>query len=384
MPRRSETDALPRTPTRAAHFKKLPETPPPERIQYLDVLRVLSMLSVVFLHTAAGTLRANYGSSVWHFANALTSLMSASVPIFFMISGALLLRSHKTLSVQYTLAKRVPRVLIPFLVWSLIAIAYYLFVSWRITGSPDVSAALNRLAHLPAKPTTIHLWFMYALIPLYIISPLIKSLIDSMGRSQVLYAMALWAVFSSLLPTTAALLPKSFSSLVILDTKYNLSFLAGYAGYFIAGYYLMVWQRRISARLLWSIIVIDTVCISVGTWWKTGALGTYAELFKTYSGLYVLVLSCALFLLCKELLRERALDGFMGGAVRFLAPLAFGVYLIHNLLVDLVSRIVPWFPAGSVPIMLVSYIVVLAASVACIFLASKLRPLRYALTGLGR
>ena len=43
-----------------------------ERIEYIDVLRVISMLSVVFMHTAAGSLRGNIGSLTWHVSNVLT------------------------------------------------------------------------------------------------------------------------------------------------------------------------------------------------------------------------------------------------------------------------------------------------------------------------
>ncbi len=354
------------------------------RIQYLDVLRVLSMLSVVFLHTAASTLRTNYGSLVWHFANLLTSVMSASVPMFFMISGALLLQSRQTLSLKYTLGKRLPRVLVPFLVWSLLAIAYFLLAHRGPNGVLDWATATEKLKNLPAQPTAVHLWFMYALIPLYILSPLIKRLTDSLGRDLVIYLLAIWVVFSSLLPTIATFLPGSFRPLVVLDPRYNLSVMAGYAGYFVVGYYLMRLPMQIRKRTLLPVIVVDTICIAAGTWWKTTSLGLYAEGFKTYTGLFVLVLSCALFLLFKEVVSERRLRGALGSTVRFLAPLAFGLYLIHNLVVDYLAGLLPWFPARSTPVLLGSYLVVLSASVALIALASQIGPLRYALTGLGR
>ncbi len=353
------------------------------RIQYLDVLRVLSMLSVVFLHTAAGTLRANYGSLTWHFANLLTSFMSASVPVFFMISGALLLQSRRTLSVKYTLGKRLPRVLVPFLVWSLVAVGYFLLVHRGPDGSLDWAMAVEKLKNLPARPTAVHLWFMYALIPLYILSPFIKKLIDSLGRDLVIYLLAIWVIFSSLLPTVTTFLPVAYRPLVVLDSRYNLSIMAGYAGYFVVGYYLMRMRTPIPRKILILVVVVDTICITAGTWWKTTSLGVYAEGFKTYTGLFVLVLSCALFLLFKELVSERRLRGVVGPAVRFLAPLAFGVYLIHNLVVDYMARLVPWFPASSVPILIASYVVVLAISMAFIAVASQIWPLRYILAGQG-
>ena len=339
------------------------------------------MLAVVLLHTVAGTLRADYGSAQWHFSNVLTSLATASVPLFFMLSGALLLSSPCTASVGYTLKRRVPRVLIPFLLWSLIAVAYYLAISWRLDGTPDWTAAVDKLKHLPAKPTAIHLWFMYALIPLYILSPFIKKMIDALDRNLVVYLLSLWLFFSAVLPTVAAFLPQSFSSILVLDRRYDLSVMAGYAGYFVAGYYLMRWHKPVRKAWLGVVVLVDVVCIALGTWWKTTALGEYGEVFKTYSGVFVVVLTVALFLLFKELYRERRLSRAGLAVVGFLAPLAFGVYLVHNLLVDLLSRLVPWWPASSVQVVVVSYIAVVAASIAVVYVISRVKPLCYVLTG---
>ena len=47
-----------------------------------DLLRVASMVGVVYLHTAAGALR-QLGTPLWHFSNLLSSLATAAVPLFF-------------------------------------------------------------------------------------------------------------------------------------------------------------------------------------------------------------------------------------------------------------------------------------------------------------
>jgi surface polysaccharide O-acyltransferase-like enzyme len=353
----------------------------PERIQYLDMLRVFAMLSVVFLHTAAGDLRADYGSSVWHFSNALTSLMSTSVPLFFMISGAVLLDTPKTLSVGYTLKRRVPRVLVPFLVWSLFAIAYYAAVGWGFGGAANWTASLSTLKNLPAQPTAVHLWFMYALIPLYLLSPIVKRLADSLDHKALIYLLILWVFFSSLLPTVAEFLPGSYRPLVVLNSSYNVTFLAGFAGYFIIGYYLMHLKRRVSAKLLALVIAADTTLMSLGTWWKSGSTSGYSEAFKSYTGIFVLVLSIAVFLLFKELMRERRLKGIGSAAVGFMVPLSFGVYLIHLFAVDLIYRAIPWSPAKSVLVLIGAYLVVLAVSLVLIFAILHVRLLGYAFTG---
>jgi hypothetical protein len=86
-------------------------------------------------------------------------------------------------------------------------------------------------------------------------------------------------------------------------------------------------------------------------------------------------------MLFKELYRERCLGGVGAAVFAFLAPLAFGVYLVHNLLVDLLSRLLQWWPAASVQMVVVSYVAVTAASVAVVYVISRIKPLCYVLTG---
>lgn len=353
-----------------------------DRIEYIDILRVLSMFSVVFLHTAAGSLRGNYGSYTWHFSNTLTSIMSASVPIFFMISGALLLNSKSTLSVGYTLKKRLPRVLIPFLVWSLSAVAYYAIISFISSGSVDTAAALDRLKNLPSRATTVHLWFMYALIPLYVLSPLLKKFVDSLDKKLINYTLFIWVFFASVLPTIAAFIPESYRSLFVLNSAYNLNFMTGFAGFFIAGYFCMRYNGRIPIRYLITAVILDTILIALGTWWKTSAQANYSEMFKSYTRIFILVLSICLFLLFKELFRGRKLSAMASSLLQMFSQLSFGVYLVHNLLIDFLSRITDLWTTNSIAQIVVSYLVILLFSHIIVIILASIRPLCYIVTGM--
>lgn len=63
-------------------------------VEYFDWLRIIAALSVIFMHTAAGPLRAGINTG-WHLLNVCTSLAFTAVPLFFMMSGYLLMTSGK-------------------------------------------------------------------------------------------------------------------------------------------------------------------------------------------------------------------------------------------------------------------------------------------------
>ncbi len=350
-------------------------------IVYIDILRILSMLSVVFLHTAAGSLRGNLGSPLWHVANVMTTLMSSSVPIFFMISGAMLLSSEKTQSVEYTYKKRLPKAFIPFVVWSLVAIAYYGLMGFLSTGQINWMDAASKLKNIASQPTTVHLWFMYALIPLYMLSPLLKKLVDALSKGLMRYLLVLWLIFSSLAPTLSALLPKPFNAPFTFHSQFNLNFLTGYLGYFILGYVLFQNQKPLSKGLLTLTILIDTALISLGTWYMTLTTGQYSEVFKSYSKIFTLILSVALFLLVKELLRNRPLSRAASFWVNLLSSASFGIYLLHNLLVSFISRWFKLWPAQSILTLFVSAFLVFALSLVIIIILASIKPTCYLFTG---
>ncbi len=349
-------------------------------IQYIDVLRVLSMLSVVFLHTAAGGLRVNLGSNLWHFSNIFTSIMSTSVPIFFMLSGAMLLSNNKTSSISYTYKKRLPKALVPFIIWSLVAIAYYGIVG--IYSDGNLTDALKRLKNIVNTPATVHLWFMYALIPLYLLSPVLKKLVDSMSMKLAKYCLLMWFIFSSLLPTLYSLVPSTIRPFFVVSKEYNLNFLNGYIGYFLLGYYLHNYKNKISIKWLSVIILVDTAIISLGSWYKTMASGEYSEIFKVYSRAFVLILSVALFLLVKELISKYPLKRISANVIKFFSALSFGVYLMHNLLIDALARVTTLIPVYSISRFIISYGIVLIISFVCIVVVTSIKPVCYAFTGL--
>src|SRR5947209_7774316 len=87
---------------------------------YLDVLRAFAIVLVVLLHAAHPvTHDATVGSSRWWAANLYEGGGRCCVPLFIMISGALLLDPGKRENLSAFFRKRVTRVIIPFLAWSL-------------------------------------------------------------------------------------------------------------------------------------------------------------------------------------------------------------------------------------------------------------------------
>ena len=118
---------------------------------YIDTLRVISAVGVIFMHTAAAGLRAGvldtapYVTRGWHLMNLLTCFAFTAVPLFFMISGYLLFSDEKTKNVSRLFRRRLPRLVVPLAVWTLLC-----------AGRPS-----RLLQAIPLAPLTLPIYLMH-------------------------------------------------------------------------------------------------------------------------------------------------------------------------------------------------------------------------------
>ena len=93
-----------------------------QRKIYVDLLIVVSCLGVVFLH-ANGVFWSHPTGRLWVTSNIIETIFYYAVPIFFMISGCTLIDYKKRYNIKVYLFKRCQRTFVPFIVWSIIALA---------------------------------------------------------------------------------------------------------------------------------------------------------------------------------------------------------------------------------------------------------------------
>ena len=293
-----------------------------EHIAYLDWLRLAAAAGVVFMHTAAAGLRSGVDLS-WHALNLLTSLAFTAVPLFFMISGYLLLTDENTLRPSVLLRRRLPRLVIPLAGWSVVAVA------WDCVCARDFSFAFwgGRLLGGFYAPVLVPYWFLYTLIAIYVLSPLLRGSVCAMGRSGRRYLLLLIAL-ASLRSMLRAILPDAADRYLNVDLLMKLQALGGYLLLFLLGYLLGTTQRRFPTAALVCVAVAAWAIITVGTWRLTVRSGSYNAVFQDQSAGFEVILAACLFLLAKQATPRQ---GDRCGVV----PLLFPTYLMHAVLLNM-------------------------------------------------
>lgn len=295
-----------------------------------DVLRVCSMLGVIYLHTASGALRSLDLPVLWNFSNVLVAIATPAVPLFFMMSGALLLSQARTDDLSYLFRRRLPRILAPYLTWTALVLLYKV-----LTGNG--ADALTSLSRLLNNGVTIPYWFIYALVPMYLLSPMLKRMTDHLTDAQWNYMMALWVCLTLGLSTIREFTPTAEWELAFTEHwTLNINAVGGYLGYFLLGAYLERWERLPSKKVLRAVIAALLALSIFGTRWDTFDKMAYSDRFTNYLTLFTMALSAAIFLLCKSCLRGREEKGRL---LPCLAGISFGVYLIHPLAIGVGERL---------------------------------------------
>lgn len=182
------------------------------------------------------------------------SIVDAGVPLFVLISGALILASPIE-SITVFLKKRLTRVLIPFVIWA--TIIYVLqVVRHQYDDIQSIGDAIsNWIPYLLYNKINVSHWFVHMIVALYLLTPILQRVLQMKdGKSICEYMLAVIMV--------CLILRWFFPHIFIL--RYG-STLLGYLGLYLVGYYIAKygvsfrgapWMYGVSAILLYWVNVL--------------------------------------------------------------------------------------------------------------------------------
>lgn len=317
-----------------------------EKQIWLDALRVISTISVVILHVSSAVLY-KYGTvsnSIWNTANIYDGMVRFCVPVFFMISGALLLSKDYELSDFFK--RRFFRIIPPLVFWSLI----YIYYDYAVIGEKTftVIAAIKMVIRNLFSGSQYHLWFVYTLLGLYLFIPVLRQWTKNATNKNILYFLIVWFVTILYnIPNIKAYLP-----------NIPLANFSGYIGYLVLGYYLsnLSVKNKVMPILC---IVLGMIITIYGTYYITHKNNTFYEYFYGNLTPNVLLCSTGVFLLVKTLVVK---NKRVKNVILFLSNHSFGVYLVHVLVLTLLSKFgVDWtlaHPAISIPVTAIACLII--------------------------
>ena len=261
----------------------------------------------------------------WWTVNIYDSLARPCVPLFVMASGFLLLSPEKTdepLSVFFK--KRLSRIGLPFIFWG---ITYF---AWRFLVNDEAFAYGSIIQGFNTGPY-YHFWFLYMLIGLYLITPILRVVVAHSERKIIKYFLAVWFLGTAVIPLLN--LQPSFS----LDS--NLFVFVGWIGYFLLGAFLK--SVKIKTLFFCTILSIGWILTMVATYFITASIGGLSGyFFYDYLSANVIMASVGLFMLLYRVPR-RQLENISSRAkwlIHKIGQNTLSIFMLHVIILESFQR----------------------------------------------
>jgi surface polysaccharide O-acyltransferase-like enzyme len=309
------------------HTKPLLDHASVPRLLWPDLLRAIAIYWVIVIHIAAVPLKqfGTISREWWWWACIYDGSARAAVPLFVMLSGALLLtRAHENLGV---FVRRISKVGIPLIAWT------FLYTGWRVflhSDAFDLKTVLRHLLNGLSDPVYPHLWFLYLILGLYILVPILSVFLNNASRQIQLYFYVLWIFSTVIQPLAERSIPIGL----------NLSPVTGYVGYFVLGasiYKFLPGRLPKYAVALCAALFLTGFSITVfATYLATKQNGGVVdEFFLDPLAPNVIAMSVTAYLLIRHFgtMKKFRFSVWLAS----IAALVYGIYLVHPLIIDIVD-----------------------------------------------
>ncbi len=323
----------------------------------VDIIRILAVFFVVLSHTTDRFVLYTplKGSISWNIIYYFNTLSHVAVPLFIMLSGYLLLRKEKLKNIKLFYKRRFSRILLPFIFWVII-------YSGNDINWDRARVTIHYIQQRLWNGDVWHLYFLIIILELYLVTPILMRLIEKLSKKKkaiLFWSLLAFSIFCSLL------------NIYNIDFKRNsLTMFIPYIGIFYAGAYLRTVkiQKKLIPILLAIYFFLPVITNRIGN----GVLGAFIVL--NYSPT-LLPMTLSLFLVLKNIhqfFRKRLLSGYIPKVIAFIAPTAFGIYLVHALVLDRVFsyfHLYPWqihtplvfyAPLPAILTFLISFLIIVA------------------------
>lgn len=238
-----------------------------DREKWIDWMRVAACLMVMVVHSTEPFYLGGEGSRILtegdaYWASFFDSFVRACVPLFVVASSYLQFPLHY--STGEFLRRRALRVLVPFLCWSIV---YALVWGEPVDNFRSLLLNFNYAAG--------HLWFVYMLVGIYLLMPMLSPWAERVGKRELQFYLLLCFV-TTLIPFVRALAADGAAPVIYGPTgipnralyplwgeaswnTYGLFYyLSGFIGYLLLGLYL----RRFVGNLSWG----KTLAVALPAW----------------------------------------------------------------------------------------------------------------------
>lgn len=338
---------------------------------YLDFLRVAACILIVCVHVSASFIEEIPVESLnFKVMNAFDCFAILGVPVFVMISGALMLSEKREENIKNLYGKKMLRLAVVYF----FALLFYDTETFIENGFAFTFENVKQEIILEALlgKGKYHLWFLPMLISLYLITPFIRPFVSDLKKC--LLFLGLYFLFGILIPTML-LFDIPYRRIVVSFSEQLTNYLFnGYVGYYVLGHVLHKFLPRLKGKFLLGIAGVGLVSFGIEVYvcnLYSVNTGQLSAILNNPLLLTAFLSSTTLFVLAMHIPYRR------GAVWAWLKRYTLGIYLLHPFLIGW-SRHLGWTTLFAPAVVAIPLSVVLMTVLTFIFtyLLSKIPGIR--------
>ncbi len=304
------------------------------RAVYVDLIRTVAMVGVILLHASGRwTVTSQEMNQMnqleftsWGVVSIYQSFAVMGVPLFLMLTGALLLQPEKNDTLGVFFKKRWARIGLPCLFWGAAYFAWdFLVQNIPFTASAIIQGILN-------GPYT-QIWYVYVLVGLYLLTPILRVFIANADQTIIKYFVILWVLGISIMPL--------FSLFTTFQLNSNVFTIPGYVGFFVLGTYLSTVKMRRSAS---AIFIVLGIALTVFSTYMLAATigGVEMYFFQQYFSPTIVLASVMVFLLLFTFqppsVQTESNPAKVSKLIKVISENTFGIFFIHVMIIESIQN----------------------------------------------
>ena len=306
----------------------------------LDAIRTVALVRVLMVHVSAYIVLAYPLPSGKEFivGNLFNGLFRAGVPLFIMLTGALLLDEDRAFDVKKFYKNSLLPMVWLTIGWLLAYGAFYAAVLPALRGEPASAGAFWDFLLSFQGSNYPHLWYMFFLVGMYLSIPILRLFVKRENKPYILGLILGTVVFAYLVNTLNVFTRNSTITVSAFAGKFHMEYLTSYLGYLLLGWYLTNFRPEKKQRIILYVLGAAAVCLSIITvQLSIGRIPNIRGFVYEQGTLPMLFYSCASFVLISEVCRGKTTTNRVFVA---LGKWGFGIYMIHVAYLELFTQVI--------------------------------------------
>lgn len=301
-----------------------------EKKQYIEYLRVVAMFAVVVTHvcvTAISDFFVEGEDSILagvSFYYSIRNILHFAVPVFFMISGALLITPQKIITIKQLFNKYILKYIgiIGIFGW-----IYALMEKIFYLKSFKFSCIYESFINMIQGDTWEHMWYMYSLLGVMLILPILRSVAQYLENKEIKYLFMVAFLFLSILPLIETWLGIKLG----IKIPFNI-----WCFYMLIGYWIDKGKISLKTSSCYVFLFLGMILLIINAYFNV-----YLEWklhLADYTSPVICLISMSIFTLFYRNLNHEI--KILNNIVKFFSRYSLGIYLVHMIWVNILYKFV--------------------------------------------